>query len=148
MNLGLNFNKKFIQAAKFQKHYSVASPQIQTNQKVEQHYVDEESIVRATYYLQGLLIKTEAFPYQPPQQQSPLQQNNDTRSPEKMSERKHRERREENKPKLMHASPRSPEELRDIKEDQDQRREQDLKRDKEIFKNTIKEETEKQKILI
>jgi hypothetical protein len=151
MNFGLSFKKKIIQSSKFQKHYSAASPQIQPNLKVEQHHLDEESIVRATYYLQGLLIKTEAFPYQP-EQQSPLQHQNNYNFQKKeirQYQENERKEREENKPiKMMHTSPRSPEELKEIKLDQDQRREQDLKRDKEIFKNTIREETEIQKRII
>jgi hypothetical protein len=204
MQFGLNFKKKIIQSKIQNKiqHYSVASPQIKPTQKVEQHVLDEDSILRATYYLQGLLIKTEALPYEP--EQSPLQHNNyqhtlnesqinelrtppqdyqqqsrkesernqvkppqpqhqqQTR-PERNEEKPQQQPRQNSKPekkerkkepeekrpvRVMHTKPRSPEELKVLKQAQDQYREQESDRDKEIFKNTIREETEKQKIII
>jgi hypothetical protein len=170
--LSSNFNKK-VQSARKLHQNSVASPQIMpTNNRVEQQKVEgdllelseDRSIIRATYYLQGLLIKTEAFTYQTQQQpqlqhsqsqphkpimtqrQIKLQQfQQPPLSPQEIREWKdERNGMKPSKQRSLYSSPRSPEELKERKDDREQRREQELLRDQEIFKNSIKEETQKQ----
>jgi len=173
--LSSNFNRRFFQSTQKFHQNAATSPQIMPNnarveQKIESDLLElgeDRSIIRATYYLQGLLIKTEAFTYQTQNQQSsqPITQQQQPLKPQRQIKlnpqqppvsqqeiKQWKEERDTSRPvrhqRLLHASPLSPDELKERKEEREERREQELKRDQEIFRNTIEEEAQKQKIII
>lgn len=152
MQIGLSkiFQKKINQTKiQFKLQQYSAATQTQRKINVEQEKLegdlldlsDDRSIIRATYYLHGLLIKSETVPYFKPEsstpqtQQQPTQTQTQTQSPLQHQ-------------RSIHSAPLSPQELKERHNERDQRRQKEQTQNKEIFVNSIEKEAERQQIII